>query len=103
MRKTIIAAVAAIAIAPWVSAPAASANPCGPAGSNAFVNNEACGQCEVTAANYATCFDPPAAAQQAPKQAPNGPDNCAAALAPPNPSPGAYNGCETARQARAAP
>jgi hypothetical protein len=83
MRKAIIAAVAALAIAPFTaSIPVAHADLCSATyapGSIGYNNCEA-----IANGQY-----PP----------PSGPDPCAYNLQPPNPSPGAYQGCETARQA----
>jgi hypothetical protein len=94
MRRTIITAVAVIAIAPgflMVSAPA-SANPCGPL--SAHSTARACTLCEVAAAgNVGVCFDD---ARLAPASVPN--EDCAWILKGPNPSPGAYQGCETAHR-----
>jgi hypothetical protein len=104
MRKAIIAAVAALAIAPgflMVSAPA-SAAPC----AVGAPYSEACSNCIMEYSPVAsggngqssrTCYGD-AVNEQAPANvSPN--DPCAFNLQPPNPSVGAYNGCETARQA----
>ena len=96
MRKAIIAAVAAIALAPLLMAPTASAAPCGASGTNEGAGVPACQVCESTTNYSLACFD-----SGQPVQAPANPQNdpCAFNLQPPNPSVGAYNGCETARQA----
>jgi hypothetical protein len=99
MRKVIIAAVAAIAIAPgflMVSAPVAHSAPC----QGAVMPSDACLDCMRTyggaePAVHANCYN--AVSQQAPANVPN--DSCAYNLQPPNPSVGAYQACETARQA----
>jgi hypothetical protein len=105
MRKVIIAAVAALAIAPFTaSIPLAHADdPClqyttnpadapklGYCESHRVLGCDACGVPGVPAAAPAAPAVPPA-------NVPN--DNCAVLLQPPNASVGAYNGCEVANQA----
>jgi hypothetical protein len=100
MRKTIIAAVAALAIAPFTaSIPVAHADPCVgvPVSQLEYCETHrvlGCDACGVPGIAAAPAPPPEAA----PANVPN--DSCAAALAPPNPSVGAYNGCETARRAQ---
>lgn len=111
VRRAIIAAVAAIAIAPgflMVSAPVAHSAPCGTmaqysaSGSN---QSDDCFNCIMSHPGGANAVNactsdanivsaPP---QGAPANVPN--DNCAVLLQPPNASVGAYNGCETANRA----
>jgi hypothetical protein len=114
MGKVIIAAVAALAVAPVsaLAAPVASADaPCGTMaqyGASGSNQSDACFNCIISHpgggnAVGACTSDAPAGIGNAPAQpaAPANPpnDNCAVLLQPPNASVGAYNGCETANRA----
>lgn len=95
MKKVILAAVVAIALAPiaTITSPVAYSAPCSQSGPT----SQACQNCVLAQEpNPALCFGD-AVGQQAPANPPN--DSCAPLLIPPNASIGAYNGCETARQA----
>lgn len=103
MRKTIIAAVAAIALAPiTASMPVAHSAPACDVNSGNAVTGPLCQGClsATPVANQSSaCWGLPAAAPvQVPANVPN--DSCAVLLQPPNASVGAYNGCETAKRAR---
>jgi hypothetical protein len=95
MRKTIIAAVAAVvAIGPIpliVAAPASACDPQQPGFQTCCNIAPFLRECGGNIGSGS-----PAAAA-VPANVPN--DSCAYNLQPPNPSVGAYNGCETARQA----
>lgn len=95
MKKTIIAAVAALAIAPFTaSIPVAHAGDF-PACSS--LPDQARWQCNAACVQLQVPMQPMPCAGNTGSR--NGPDNCAVLLQPPNTSVGAFKGCETARQA----
>jgi hypothetical protein len=99
MRSSVINAmvVAALAIAPFTaSIGVAHADWPMCSGMTTPIGIQACNQICAASPTPPSCNVAPVTV---PKGSPPGPDNCAANLAPPNPSQGAYDGCETARRA----